>query len=223
VKNGIWIPDEIWQLKGWPPLHRILLAKVAALSANQRCIAGDERLAEYCTCTPQHIRKMTTELRDAGCLEVHGRGHTRSLAIGKLVDRPKSNHSCKATTVANFATTGAKKATTVAKLSNHSCEDYRETIEKTIEGTIERKALLFPYESSEFMAAWNEWLEYRTNRRLPMRHKDQQLALHKLHEETNGNETMAINAIATAIASGWTGIFPSTRKSRKDRKRDLDW
>jgi MarR-like DNA-binding transcriptional regulator SgrR of sgrS sRNA len=85
VKNGIWIPDEIWQLKGWPPLHRILLAKVAALSANQRCSAGDERLAEYCTCTPQHIRKMTTELRDAGCLEVHGRGHTRSLAKATTV------------------------------------------------------------------------------------------------------------------------------------------
>lgn len=222
MKNGIWIADEIWQLD-WPPMYRIFLAKVMALSKHRKCNASDDKLAEYLTCKPQYIRKMMKELREAGCLVVSGHGNTRSLAIGHLQNRSKSNHSSKQPQLQSLQPQAQIKATTVATKSNHSCVDYRDTIEKTIEGTIERKALLFPYESSEFMAAWNEWLEYRMNRRLPMREKDQQLALHKLHEETDGNERMAINAIATAIASGWTGIFPSTRKSRKDRRGELDW
>jgi hypothetical protein len=202
-----------------------LLAKVAALSTNQKCIAGDDRLAEYCTCTPQHIRKMTTELRDAGCLEVNGRGHTRSLAIGKLVDRPKSNHSCKATRGANFATRGANKATTVAKLSNHSCEDYRETIESTIESTIERDLLFFPWESDEFMNAWAAWKEHkRAQFKFKFKTtKSEQIALHKLHRDTNGDETNAIEAIASSIANGYRGIFPSNTGKGKNVGRNLNW
>jgi len=223
VKNGIWIPDEIWQLD-WPPMHRVFLAKVAALSKGRKCNAGDDKLAEYLACKPQYIRKMMKELREAGCLVVEGYGYSRSLAIGRLQGRPRSNHSSKQPQAQKLQPEAQLKATTVATKSNHSCGDYRVTIEKTIEGTKERKALFYPFQSERFLNAWNEWVKYRTRRRLPFQGiDDEQLALHKLYQDSHGDETTSVDAIATAIASGWTGLFPSNRNKGEGSGRNLDW
>lgn len=223
MKNGIWIPDEIWLLD-WPPMHRIFLAKVLSLSKGRRCTAGDERLAEYLTCSPQNVRKMIKELREAGCIVVSGYGHTRSLAIGTLQGRPRSNQSSKQPQLQELQPEAQVKATTVATRSNHSCGDYRETIELTIEGTKERVALFFPHESDLFSQAWVKWREYRKKRRLKFNTpEEEQIALQKLNNDTNGDEQQAIEAIATAIASGWTGIFPANAKSAKAKQRTASW
>jgi len=223
VKNGIWIADEIWQLD-WPPMYRIFLAKVMALSKHRKCNASDDKLAEYLTCKPQYIRKMMKELREAGCLVVSGHGNTRSLAIGHLQNRSKSNHSSKQPQLQTLQPQAQIKATTVATKSNHSCVDYRDTIEKTIEGTIERDALFCPFEGQLFDQAWREWKEYRKRRRLPYNHiKEEQTALNQLYRDTNGEEHDAIEAIATSIASGWTGIFPKSKQSAKAKQRTATW
>jgi predicted transcriptional regulator len=79
--NGIWIPAEIWVLD-LPPLHRVFLARLAALSKQEGASwAGDDFLAESLRCTPQHVRKMRRQLEDSGHIVTEGYGHKRRLTV----------------------------------------------------------------------------------------------------------------------------------------------
>ena len=64
--NGIWIPEEIWELENLNPMQRIFLSKVHALSQKDgSCWAGDDFLAEALRVSPQYVRKMRqTTLRE---------------------------------------------------------------------------------------------------------------------------------------------------------------
>jgi hypothetical protein len=79
--NGIWIPAEIWALD-LPPLHRVFLARLAALSKQDGASwAGDDFLAESLRCTPQHVRKMRHQLEQSGHIVTEGYGHKRRLSV----------------------------------------------------------------------------------------------------------------------------------------------
>jgi hypothetical protein len=79
--NGIWIPAEIWALD-LPPLHRVFLARLAALSKQDGASwAGDDFLAESLRCTPQHVRKMRHQLEQSGHIVTEGYGHKRRLTV----------------------------------------------------------------------------------------------------------------------------------------------
>jgi predicted transcriptional regulator len=92
--NGIWIPAEVWALD-LPPLHRVFLARVMALSKQDGASrAGDEFFAESLGCTPQYVRKMRRQLEDSGYIVTEGYGHKRRLSVEV------------APTVAKVATTG---------------------------------------------------------------------------------------------------------------------
>ena len=88
-----------------------------------------------------------------------------------------------------------------------------------------RENVICPFQSEKFEMAWAEWNEYRRASRFKYKTvKSEQLALQKLYQESNGNEDIAIDAIATSIASGWRGLFASrTNGSRhNDRPRGKD-
>ena len=81
------------------------------------------------------------------------------------------------------------------------------------------------WDSDQFEMAWNEWKEYRlTQHQFEHRAaKYEELELHQLHQNTNGDERTAIEAIATAITRGWRGIFPRTPKGGENIGRTTDW
>lgn len=89
----------------------------------------------------------------------------------------------------------------------------------------ESAPLVFPWDSDSFRMAWNEWKEYkRTQFRFKFKTmKSEQLALHKLHRDANGEEISAIEAIASSIANGYRGLFPSNKGKGKGVGRNLDW
>jgi hypothetical protein len=79
--NGIWLPAEVWELD-LPPLHRVFLARLIALSKQDGASwAGDEFLAESLRCTPQHVRKMRRQLEESGHIVTEGYGHKRRLSV----------------------------------------------------------------------------------------------------------------------------------------------
>jgi hypothetical protein len=79
--NGIWIPAEVWELD-LPPLHRIFLARLMALSKQDGASwAGDEFLAHSLRCTPQHVRKMRQQLEASGHIVTDGYGYKRRLHV----------------------------------------------------------------------------------------------------------------------------------------------
>ena len=139
--NGIWIPEEIWELEDLNPMQRIFLSKVHALSQKDGlCWAGDDFLAEALRVSPQYVRKMRQTLCESEYLECQGYGHQRKMTINLKVKE--------ATTVATKKTKkqpqlqkkqpqlqdlqpeAQLKATTVAKSI-----DY--TIEQNIDNSIE--------------------------------------------------------------------------------------
>lgn len=89
----------------------------------------------------------------------------------------------------------------------------------------ESASLVFPFDSEKFKESWNEWREYKRDQfKFKFKTvKSEQLALHKLHRDTHGDEQQAIEAIATAIASGWRGLFPRAASSGQQSKSTTSW
>jgi len=89
----------------------------------------------------------------------------------------------------------------------------------------ESASLVFPWESDAFRMAWDEWREYK-RAQFKFKYKtvkSEQIALHKLHRDTHGDERNAIEAIVAAIANGYRGIYPSNKNKGGQAGRNLNW
>lgn len=89
----------------------------------------------------------------------------------------------------------------------------------------EGASLVLPWESDAFRMAWDEWVEYK-KAQFKFKYKtvkSEQIALHKLHRDTHGDERNAIEAIVAAIASGYRGIYPSNKNKGGQAGRNLNW
>jgi hypothetical protein len=233
--NGIWLPAEIWALD-LPPLHRVFLARLAALSKQDGASwAGDEFLAESLRCTPQHVRKMRRQLEDSGHIVTEGYGYKRRLTVevaptgARVAPTGTSNHRRKQPQAQELQPEAQKlqpemrqEATTVAE----SIEENRNSVEvvkskepKPKKAKRERvfHDVVMPYDTDTFRAAWREWLDYKWDQhRFAFKQpRYEQTALHNLQKDSNGNEELAIHIIATSIASGWKGLIANSAKSYK--------
>lgn len=224
--DGIWIPADVWELD-LPPLHRVFLARLIALSKQDGASwAGDEFLAESLRCTPQHVRKMRRQLEDSGHIVTEGYGHKRRLTVevaptvAKVAPVGTSNHRRKQPEAQELQPQAQElqpqlrqEATTVAE----SIEENRSRIEIVKKAQAPKIEIVMPWESDEFADAWREWKEYkRVEKRFTFKSpKTEQTALHKLHQDAEGNEQLAIYAIGASVAAGWTGLIVSSNIRRE--------
>ena len=99
-------------------------------------------------------------------------------------------------------------------------------VEKEVEQIVEQKVekepkpkieIVMPWESDEFAEAWRQWKEYkRIEKRFTFKSPNtEQTALHKLYQDAEGNEQLAIYAIAASVAAGWTGLIVSRSIKRE--------
>lgn len=66
-----------------------------------------------------------------------------------------------------------------------------------------------PFDSPEFEAAWNEWIEYRRERRLPSyKPIGQKKTFAGLLRDSENDEATAIAMINQAMEKNWQGIYP---------------
>lgn len=87
----------------------------------------------------------------------------------------------------------------------------------------EAAEVVLPWQSEAFESVWGEWVEYNANELgRPLSPDREQLQLHKLQQDSHGDERSAIEATVTAIANGYSGIFP-TNKGKPNAGRNLDW
>ena len=213
--KGIWIPFEIWECADLSPMQRILLAKIHNLSQKDgACWAGDEFLAEQLVCTPQYIRKMRKELCETNYLACEGYGHKRKMTVLIEATNGTSNDWNKQLQLQKKQQSLQKlqpqlqvEATTVAQSKDYSKEKSKEQVKKEQE-------IHLPWDSKTFSHIWSEWKADRKERKIKnYTHRGELAALHKLYNETNGNEQHAIEAIQQAIANQWQGIFPRAKKA----------
>ena len=224
--NGIWLPAEVWELD-LPPLHRVFLARLIALSKQDGASwAGDEFLAESLRCTPQHVRKMRRQLEESGHVVTEGYGHKRRLSVelapvgakvapvGTSDQRRKQPEAQELQPEAQELRLQMRQEATTDAESIEENRTSKELVKKEPKPKIE---IVMPWESDYFVDAWREWKDYkRIQKRFKYASpKYEQIALHQLQENAEGNEQLAIYAIAASIAAGWTGLIVSRSIKRE--------
>jgi len=225
--NGIWIPGEIWELD-LPPLHRVFLARLMALSKQDGASwAGDEFLAQSLRCTPQHVRKMRQQLEASGHIVTDGYGYKRRLHV-EVAPVVASNQRSKQPEAQKLQPEAQElqpqlrqEATTVAQ----SIEENRYSKE-VVKTTARAREVVWPFNSDQFMNAWQEWEADRRERRIKAyTTRGLQTALHELQTMSNNDERTAIRIIGQSIAKGWQGLFPirnERQPARPERPRGPD-
>ena len=223
--NGIWIPEEIWELEDLNPMQRIFLSKVHALSQKDgSCWAGDDFLAEALRVSPQYVRKMRQLLCESDYLECQGYGHQRKMTINLKVKEATRVATRKAKKQPQLQKKQPQlqkkqpqlqkkqpeaqlKATTVAKSI-----DY--TIEQNIDNSIE--GVLMPFDSQEFKDSWIMWKEERREqKKKPYTLRGEQAQLHRLQKLSNNDQRTAIEIITYSIAQGYQGLFAERGTAKK--------
>jgi hypothetical protein len=232
MNEGIWIPADVWELD-LPPLHRVFLARLIALSKQDGASwAGDEFLAESLRCTPQYVRKMRLQLEQSGHIVTEGYGHRRKLRA-EVAPVGTSNHRSKQPEAQELQPEAQKlqpqlrqEATTVAE----SIEENRSRIEVVKKGERKKEEVVLPWGSDEFKNIWTEWKAERKERKMTKYTlRGEQTALHKLQIDANGNEQTAIAIIQQSIANSWNGLFALKNGggNRQDKQLDankaLEW
>ena len=226
LSAGIWIPDEVWALD-LPPLHRVFLARLISLSKKDGASwAGDEFLAESLKCTPQHVRKMRKQLEQSGHIVTEGYGHNRRLCVelaptvAKVAPVGTSNQRRKQPEAQKLQPEAQKlqpqlrqEATTVAE----SIEEKRSSVEIVKKERAKKIEIVMPWPSDEFAQAWADWKEYkRAEKGFRFKTvKSEQIALHKLYNDAEQDQHLAIYAIGTSIANGWAGLFVNAQLKRE--------
>lgn len=102
----------------------------------------------------------------------------------------------------------------------HQEENREENrIEKRIEKNERAKKIeiVMPWPSDEFAQAWADWKEYkRAEKGFRFKTvKSEQIALHKLYNDAEQDQHLAIYAIGTSIANGWAGLFVNAQLKRE--------
>ncbi len=79
------------------------------------------------------------------------------------------------------------------------------------------------FQSPEFKLIWDEWIQYRKERKLPKYvPTGLKRTLAALFEDSGGNESVAIKMIEQSIKHNWQGIFKlknDESRTGKDSKR----
>ena len=179
----------------------------------------NDQLADIFGVDERSVRRAVSKLQELGLIAIGSKGKARQIIVNP--DRSVPGQVGPATR------TGRSEKEDQSVRKGGQVGPPSRTISRTVSKSISRTEveLVFPFESDRFIQAWSEWREYkRTQFKFKFKTtKSEQLALHKLHKDTHGDEQQAIEAITTAIASGWRGLFPRTGGTGQSDERTAPW
>jgi DNA-binding MarR family transcriptional regulator len=212
-RKYVSIPIDIWNLSELHPNERVLLAEVASFDdQNKECFAGNEYFATLLNVSEATARGYISNLIARGFLIREGSRYNRRLRKSAQTNAQNSADECVKSRkrVRKSTQTNAQNSAHTNISTNTSTNTFTKSAHPTV---------VLPFESDEFLDAWNEWKEYkRTDHRFKYKTaQSEQRALMKLQNEyTDQNE--AIDAIHRAIANGWKGmVFKQPANGRTHR------
>ena len=208
--KGVWIPAEVWLDKRLTLVEKALYAEIDSFSGNGKTFhkANETIQLEYGVSRPT-ISKAIKKLSDLGFIEATFDGRTRHLTV--QADR-------KIFTGSRKESFGQQEKNLRAEGKNSTSTNTRE---RTIDNTLKKKGVVLPFEGESFQEAWETWLQERkergTKRYTP---RGEQAALHKLQNDSQGDEATAVQIIHQSIANGWQGLFPlKHQKNERQNQR----
>lgn len=209
--KGVWIPKEVWLNKELSLTEKALLAEIDSFTGDGKAFykSNDTIQEEYKVSRPT-ISKALKKLEGLGFIKIEFDGRKRKVTYQAdrkiFTGRRKESYG---QTVKKFP--AARKNSTSIN-----------TVKEQVKEQSKEEAIVLPWDSERFADIWSEWKEDRRERKIKKYTRRGELAaLHKLHNETNGDEQQAIEAIQLAIANQWQGIFPRPKKANpKSPSRD---
>jgi biotin operon repressor len=189
----------------------------------------NEQLAEMFGCTVKSVSKAIAGMKEAGMIEsrmVNGRQRILTPCIPSNVhplERPSSPTSIPSKVKAASPSTSTLHPPERPPCIPSNVHQVEQVVEQEVNQKVEQRAtkpkieIVMPWESDEFADAWHEWKEYkRIQKRFKFASpKYEQISLHQLHENAEGNEQLAIYAIGVSIAAGWTKLVVSREVRRE--------
>jgi len=201
--KGVWIPKEVWLNNELSLVEKALLAEIDSFSGDGKAFyKSNETIQEEYKISRPTISKALKKLEGMGFIKVEFDGRKRKVTYQAdrkiFTGRRKEIYG---QTVKKFPAAG-KNSTSINTVKEHIKEHSKE------------EAIVLPWDSERFADIWKEWKEDRRERKIKKYTRRGELAaLHKLHNETNGDEQQAIEAIQLAIANQWQGIYPRPKKA----------
>jgi biotin operon repressor len=183
----------------------------------------NEQLAEILGCTVKSVSKAIAGMKAAGMIEarmVNGRQRILTPCIPSNVhplERPSSPTSIPSKVKAASPSTSTLHPPERPPCIPSNVHQVEHRVEQEVNQKVEQRAtkpkieIVMPWESDEFADAWRQWKEYkRIEKRFKFKSPNtEQTALHKIYQDAEGNEQLAIYAIGASIAAGWTGLIVS--------------
>lgn len=200
--KGVWIAAEIWLDKDLTLVEKALLAEIDSFTGNGRSFikSNDTIQSEY-GISRNTIGRSLRKLADRGFVEVTFNGRVRCV-----------------TTRAGSIPKMGRQSTQNGEAASPN-DTYTNTSKRTKNNTSKREGVVLPFDSKEFADAWAVWLTERRERRTKQyTQRGEQAALHKLQNDSQGDEATAIAIIHQSIANGWQGLFP-LKNRKNDTKR----
>jgi len=209
--KGVWIPKEVWLNKELSLTEKALLAEIDSFTGEGKAFykSNDTIQEEYKVSRPT-ISKAFKKLEGLGFIKIEFDGRRRKVTY--QADRK--------------IFTGRRKESYGQTVNNLRADRKNSTSINTVKEQVKEQskeeAIVLPWDSERFADIWSEWKEDRRERKIKKYTRRGELAaLHKLHNETDGDEQQAIEAIQLAIANQWQGIFPRPKKATpKSPSRD---
>lgn len=189
---------------------------------------SNDQYAEMLGATARGVTKAVKTLQELGLVELHyGANNIRHIKPRTTVHL---NDRSPRTTVhpeQSFTPALNDRSTPPERPFTPSPERPFTLIEKEIENKEEKRIekgerkpkieIVMPWASDEFAQAWADWKEYkRAEKGFRFKTvKSEQIALHKLYNDAEQDQHLAIYAIGTSIANGWAGLFVNAQLKRE--------
>jgi len=194
--KGIWIPKEILELKDIGTTEKMVLSTILALDNGKGCTANNRYFADMFYISRTRVSLIIKNLFNKSYI-----GYLSKVKGGIQQNEKR---------VLNFTYTGSL---TLVKTYN--------TVNSTVDNTIDIK---YPFDSLEFINQWDRWLKYKKDEhRFTYKTLDSQMSgLKKLHKDSGGIESVALEMIEHSIANGYKGLFKdkSTNQQNGQTRRD---
>lgn len=201
--KGVWIDREIWLNPDLTLIEKALLAEIDSFTGDGKAFyKSNETIQEEYKISRPTISKALKKLENMGFIKVEFDGRRRKVTYQAdrkiFTGRGKKSFG---QTVNNLRAEG-KNSTSI------------NTVKEKVKEQSKKEEVVLPWDSQHFADIWNEWKQDRKERKIKNYTRRGELAaLHKLHNETNGDEQHAIESIQIAIANQWQGIFPRAKKA----------
>ena len=202
--KGVWIDRDIWLNPDLSLIEKALLAEIDSFTGDGKSFyKSNETIQEEYKISRPTISRALKKLEGLGFIKIEFDGRMRKVTY--QADRK--------------IFTGRPKKMIGQGEKNDRADRSNDTSINTIKEQVKEQSkkeeeIHLPWDSKTFSHIWSEWKADRKERKIKnYTHRGELAALHKLYNETNGNEQHAIEAIQQAIANQWQGIFPRAKKA----------